>query len=113
MTPIGQTCMCEPVTWLYFVFGQSVFVFVGQTLTAGADVTTGSETAAASLGFRVQGLGFSEPMMIGSVEVNGVTRPRSVLQQMQKAVDYHRALEEALKRREVGRRCKLLISPDP
>jgi hypothetical protein len=33
MTPIGQPLMCEPMTWLYFVFVQSVFVFVGQTLT--------------------------------------------------------------------------------
>jgi hypothetical protein len=32
MTPIGQSCMCEPMTWLYFVFVQSVLVFVGQTL---------------------------------------------------------------------------------
>jgi hypothetical protein len=30
MTPIGQPCMCEPMTWLYFVFVQSVFVFVGR-----------------------------------------------------------------------------------
>jgi hypothetical protein len=33
MTPIGEPCTREPTTWLYFVFGQSVFVFVGQTLT--------------------------------------------------------------------------------
>jgi hypothetical protein len=33
MTPIGQTCTCEPMTWLYFVLVQSVFVFVGQTRT--------------------------------------------------------------------------------
>jgi hypothetical protein len=50
MTPIGQPCTCEPMTWLYFVFGQSVFVFVGQTLamaklrSAGAP---GGELAAA------------------------------------------------------------------
>jgi hypothetical protein len=30
MTPIGQPCTCEPMTWLYFVFVQSVFVFVGR-----------------------------------------------------------------------------------
>jgi hypothetical protein len=36
-TPIGQPCTCEPMTWLYFVFVQSVFVFVGRTL-AGADL---------------------------------------------------------------------------
>ena len=36
MTPIGQPCTCEPMTWLYFVFVQSVFVFVGgQTLALG------------------------------------------------------------------------------
>ncbi len=28
MTPIGQPCTCEPMTWLYFVFVQSAFVFV-------------------------------------------------------------------------------------
>jgi hypothetical protein len=27
MTPIGQPCTCEPMTWLYFLFVQSVFVF--------------------------------------------------------------------------------------
>jgi hypothetical protein len=32
MTPIAQPCTCEPMMWLYFVFVQSVFVFVGQTL---------------------------------------------------------------------------------
>jgi hypothetical protein len=36
-TPIGQPCTCEPMTWLYFVFVQSVVVFVGRTL-AGADL---------------------------------------------------------------------------
>jgi hypothetical protein len=30
MTPIGQPCTCEPMTWLYFFFVQSVFVFVGR-----------------------------------------------------------------------------------
>jgi hypothetical protein len=35
-TPIGQTCTCEPMTWLYFVSVQSVFVFVVSTLAAGA-----------------------------------------------------------------------------
>jgi hypothetical protein len=39
MTPIGQPCACEPMTWLYFVFVQSVFVFVGQTLAAAANET--------------------------------------------------------------------------
>jgi hypothetical protein len=34
MTPIDQPCTCEPMTWLYSVFVQSVFVFVGQTLLA-------------------------------------------------------------------------------
>ena len=29
MTPIGQPYLCEPTTWLYFVFAQSVFAFVG------------------------------------------------------------------------------------
>jgi hypothetical protein len=33
MTPIGQPCTCEPMTWLYFVLVQSVLVFVGQTLS--------------------------------------------------------------------------------
>ncbi len=36
MTLIGQPCACGPMTWLYFVFVQSVFVFVGQTLDMGA-----------------------------------------------------------------------------
>ena len=35
MTPIGQPCACEPMTWLYFVLVQSVFVFVVFTLTGG------------------------------------------------------------------------------
>jgi hypothetical protein len=30
MTPIGQPYMCGPMTWLDFVFVQSVFVFVGR-----------------------------------------------------------------------------------
>jgi hypothetical protein len=30
MTPIGQTCVCEPMRCLDFVFVQSVFVFVGR-----------------------------------------------------------------------------------
>jgi ABC-type branched-subunit amino acid transport system ATPase component len=38
MTPISQPCTSEPTTWLYFVFGQSEFVFVGQTLTTGTRV---------------------------------------------------------------------------
>jgi hypothetical protein len=38
MPPIGQPCICQPMTWLYFVFGQSVFVFVGQTLAVGSAV---------------------------------------------------------------------------
>ena len=29
MTPIGQPCTREPITWMYFVFVQSVFVFMG------------------------------------------------------------------------------------
>ena len=37
MTPIGQPCMCEPMTWLYFVFVQSVFVFVELTLAMGQE----------------------------------------------------------------------------
>jgi hypothetical protein len=38
MTPIGQPCTCEPMTWLYFVFVQSVFVFVGRFPRRGDDV---------------------------------------------------------------------------
>jgi hypothetical protein len=37
MTPIGQPCACEPLTWLYFLFVQSLFVFVELTRTAGAE----------------------------------------------------------------------------
>ena len=37
MTPIGQPCTCDPMTWRYFVFVQSAFVFVGQTLEDGDD----------------------------------------------------------------------------
>ena len=37
MTPIGQPCTCEPMTWLYFVFVQSVFVFVELTLAMGQE----------------------------------------------------------------------------
>jgi hypothetical protein len=33
MTPIGQPCTCAPMTWLYFVFVQSVFVFVRVSLS--------------------------------------------------------------------------------
>jgi hypothetical protein len=36
MTPIGQPCVRGPITWLYFVLIQSVFVFVGQTLVLDA-----------------------------------------------------------------------------
>ena len=38
-TPIGQPCMCEPMPWLYFVFVQSLFVFVWFTLAAGSRTT--------------------------------------------------------------------------
>jgi hypothetical protein len=55
MTPIGQPCACEPVTWLYFVFVQSVFVFVGQTLTmersaSKPDLPSAAATAVAAAG---------------------------------------------------------------
>jgi hypothetical protein len=36
MTPIGQSCTCEPMTWLYFVLVQSAFVFVELTLAVAA-----------------------------------------------------------------------------
>jgi hypothetical protein len=60
MTPIGQPCSCEPMTWLYFVFGQSVLVLVELTLTAAAatvdvgPMIIGSLTRALSSGGAVQ-----------------------------------------------------------
>jgi hypothetical protein len=32
MTPIDQACTCEPMKCLHFLFVESLFVFVGQTL---------------------------------------------------------------------------------
>jgi hypothetical protein len=42
--------MCEPMTWLYFVFVQSVFVFVGQILTAAAARVSEADEATAVVG---------------------------------------------------------------
>jgi hypothetical protein len=47
VTPIGQPCTCEPMTWLYFVFVQSLFVFVGQILVRG--VSCAAHTAGGAL----------------------------------------------------------------
>jgi hypothetical protein len=49
MTPIGQPYICQPMAWLYFLFGQSVFVFVGWTRSVGGSTGGGALDACAAL----------------------------------------------------------------
>jgi hypothetical protein len=74
MTPIGQTCACEPMTWLYFVLVQSVFVFVELTLAmAFGGVRRGAPAAAVR-----QAAG-------AAARGGGLYKPSSVAPQLEKA----------------------------